>query len=118
MKLFHVTLKSSLDSILQEGLLPRRGPRSSQLGEIDEAVYCFASKEDCENALMNWLGEAFDDDEELVVLEINFEPAISRSDAAYEIAILEPIPGNCIEQVHDADFFCSSESSGFDCSVN
>ena len=67
---YHVTEKDSLDSILEEGLVPRTGPRSELLGEKRDSVFLFTSFENMENALYNWLGEVFEEEEEQAGIEI------------------------------------------------
>ena len=70
LELFHVTPKSNLESILTNGLIPQIGERSKEM-EIEPLVCLFASYEDCENALCNWLGESFDElEEELITLKV------------------------------------------------
>lgn len=41
------------------------------LGEEDEAVYLFSTLEDVTNALAQWLGEMYDDNEKLALLEVD-----------------------------------------------
>lgn len=69
MTLYHVTPSFNVDSIQKDGLQPRIGERSLSAGEKTPAVFLFANKDDLEQALLNWLGEMFED-EELVILEI------------------------------------------------
>lgn len=66
---YHVTPLSNLDSILRTGLQPQIGERSQYAGETTPAVYLFASKKDLEQAMLNWAGDEFED-EEIVYLEI------------------------------------------------
>lgn len=40
------------------------------MGEGEEVVYLFTSSEAMEEAVMNWLGDTFDEGDDLVVLEI------------------------------------------------
>lgn len=73
MILYHATLKSNLDSILEKGLVPQVGLRSKKIGETP-AVFLFPSYEDCTNALGNWLGEEFDEIEpyqEVISLKVS-----------------------------------------------
>lgn len=68
---YHITPMSNLESILQTGLEPRIGERSKELGENEKRVYLFHSIEDMNNALGNWLGECFEDEEiELAIIEL------------------------------------------------
>lgn len=94
---YHITLAKNLTSIMSEGLIPQIGERSQMLGEKDEAIYLFPTKADVTNALLQWLGEMYDDDEELALLEINTTRMhLVPSIADYEIKCLEPIPPHCI----------------------
>jgi hypothetical protein len=58
----HVTPLDNLYSILSKGLEPKIGTRSQKIEEKTPAIYLFNSLDDCNNALMNWLGEEFDED--------------------------------------------------------
>lgn len=102
---YHVCRGSSLTSILERGLIPSIGRNSENAGEATPAVFLFTSRLACEDALQNWLGELFDDDEQLYVLEImlpeNF-PVIS--DVEYEIKTECTISSECIIEVLDERF--------------
>lgn len=102
---FHVTTRDALDEILESGLQPRIGPRSKLGSESAPAIYLFASREDTENGLMNWLGECFDDDEELVVIEVDLVgvPQKRKSDH-FEVIVTENIPSERIAFVYDENF--------------
>lgn len=67
---YHVTPARSLPAIAREGLLPQIGPRSAELGETCPRIYLFASLDVLEDALSNWLGEAFKEDEPLTLLAV------------------------------------------------
>ena len=69
-KYYHITPKRNLPSIMKHGLIPQAGKRSKQLKE-EEAVFLFPSLEDLGNALCNWFGDCFDEDEILVSLEVH-----------------------------------------------
>lgn len=67
---FHVTPISNMDSILKMGLVPQIGERSKDIEE-EELVCLFRTYEDCETALLQWLGEEFEElEEELVSLKV------------------------------------------------
>ena len=94
---YHITPVKNLTSIMSEGLIPQIGERSQMLGEKDEAIYLFPTKADVTNALLQWLGEMYDDDEELALLEIDTTHMhLTPSIADYELICLEPIPPRCI----------------------
>lgn len=102
---YHVTDVKNLDSILKNGLVPKIGSLSEQLGETGEpkpAIYLFTSKEACVDAMGSWLGEAYDElDEETgeesrhVVLRVELgdeEDSDEQVDEEfYEKVVYEPI---------------------------
>ena len=67
--LFHITRHENLPSIMRKGLIPQTGERSQQI-ENSDGIYLFESKEMAEDALMNWLGDEYDEDESLSMLRI------------------------------------------------
>lgn len=91
MIVFHVTLTSRLQAILSEGLRPQVGPRSKQMGEMIPAVYCFADRLACIDGLSNWLGDCFDPDEELVVMEVDIGGLAFSNHAGWEVSLTCPI---------------------------
>lgn len=58
--LYHVTPASNLPNIQRFGLFPNLGERTQQLDAEKAGVFLFTSTEAVENALGNWLGEAFE----------------------------------------------------------
>lgn len=106
---FHVTLNSNLPSILSHGLIPRIGERSAQLTSSGFAlesvprVYFFPTLEDCENAIYNWLGDDFPDDEALSVLTVSLDGLEIEMDCDYEIATRHQVPPSQILDIHDLD---------------
>ena len=54
---YHVTDAQSLDSIAEYGLIPLLGVRAKRLGELAPAVYLFKTREQAEDAIVNWLGD-------------------------------------------------------------
>lgn len=69
--LFHIARKSDLQSIMATGLNPAIGDRSEALGEDTPRIYLFDSRVSAEEGLGSWLGDEFDEDEELVLLSVN-----------------------------------------------
>lgn len=102
---FHVTTEKALPGILEAGLLPQIGERSAQLGESEPAVFLFSSFENMENALWNWLGEVFDEEEERtgehvghVALRVLLPDGFAvPPDEMYEIAYPDAIPPENIQ---------------------
>ena len=59
--------------------------------------------EDCENALYNWLGDAFREDETLSVLTVSLDGIEIEQDCDYEIAVPHQIPPSRILNIHELD---------------
>ena len=98
---YHVTTKSSIETIRKSGLIPQIGPRSRLAGEVFPYVYLFDDYGTMEDAAMNWLGDLFDDDEILVLCEIklpeNFSKNLFRQDPdSFEILCPVRIPQELI----------------------
>ena len=92
---YHVTPADNLDSIMRVGLRPSIGHRAIACGEDTPMVYLFGHRKDVDNALMNWLGDEFDDDVALVVLQVECDSVV-RGDVAYEYVCFETIAPECI----------------------
>lgn len=100
---YHVTPVENLVSILERGLQPRIGERSAELGEQAPRVYLFSSRDACDNALANWLGECFDylPEDGLVILEIDVTGLVLESAVEYELVCYEAITPSRIVDVMD-----------------
>ena len=86
---FHITRERDVAVILREGLRPRIGARAEQLRET-AGVFLFDSQASAEDAVANWLGDEFEEDEQLVLLEVRLSPemrerAVSMVDAEIEV---------------------------------
>ncbi len=113
-RFFHVTPKQNLNSILANGLIPQIGKRSEDIGESQEAIYLFPNFEEMDNALANWLGECFiDDDEEedLIILQIDLPEGFpvrrevdSNGDLFYEAYCTCDISEEHITAVYDEEY--------------
>ena len=89
--LYHVAKKRNLRSIERNGLRVMV-PRDME-GE-EAGVYLFRSRKDAEEALMNWLGDRFDEDEELVLIKVDdrYVDEVSSDAAGYEVISKKAIP--------------------------
>ncbi|NLC22400.1 MAG: hypothetical protein GX771_10920 [Halomonadaceae bacterium] len=105
--MYHVTPRANLPSILQDGLEPRIGERSEALGEAAPRIYCFPTLADCNDALGQWLGDWFNDEEELhgepielAILELDRSqvPACA-SEVEWELCVSERIAPEAIVKV-------------------
>jgi hypothetical protein len=65
---FHITPARNLLSIMQDGLWPCCGERSEAIGESEPKVFLFPKIEEADDALYNWLGEAFEDESDLLLI--------------------------------------------------
>jgi len=93
--LYHVTTKKHWNSIKRNGL-KMAVPQDMEGEEI--GVYLFRNMNDVEDALMNWLGDRFDEDEELIVIKVNgiYVDTVSSDAADYEVIAKNDIPKQAI----------------------
>lgn len=97
---YHITLFSNWPNIKQHGLIPQIGPNSQALGETKPAIYLFPDLKSSNNALDNWFGDLYNDDQDLIRLTINCpNNLIQKSDAEYERVSYQTIPSNYITKV-------------------
>jgi len=91
---YHITPLKNVPSIQQNGLQPQIGDRTAQIPDEQSAIYCFPDVSSAEDALMNWLGDEFDESEELAMLEIDTTGLKGKftKHAEYELTIVSPIP--------------------------
>jgi len=96
---YHVTTLENYVDIEKNGLVPKIGPRSENLGEVDPRIYLFPDKITCSDALMNWLGEEFDEVDSFIILEVDISKFDKKSDVGYEVTVKEHIPTSHILKV-------------------
>lgn len=105
---YHLTTLDNYESIIENGLTPQIGPRSEALGETESRIYLFPDKLTCYDALSNWLGQEFDDEEELVILQLDITGFKTTSDVVYELTVNESIPASRILNIYsDLEFLDS-----------
>lgn len=97
---YHITLLDNLESILEEGILPNL-PADME-NEIT-GVYLFRSIGDAENAMLNWMGERFDETDELVMLKIDPVGIDICFEGDFESVSCDVIPPENILSVFDED---------------
>jgi len=88
---YHITPRRNVMSIMAKGLRPGIGDRSSKIDGETHGIYTFPNKQSAEDALMNWLGDEFDEDEELSLLKVDITGLRTVQGADYEIIVTEPI---------------------------
>lgn len=98
---YHVTTERASRKILVNGLIPRKGSRSNKLGEREEAIYLFKSIDDAEEAVMNWLGDEFNETAILVLLEVRVPSdfSITEIEGHFEAVSANPIPAKYIRLI-------------------
>lgn len=100
--LYHLTPLTNIAEILRDGLVPRIGERSRLAGEKHPAIFCFADLTLVDDALMNWLGDYFDEDEPLALLRLAApENLVMGKGAGYEVVVLSPLPAASIEVLYE-----------------
>ena len=98
---YHVTPTKNLKSIAKQGLTPTVGDRTSQIESEKSGIYVFPDRTSAEDAVMNWLGDEFDD-EPLTMLKIDvsgLEKNISKG-ADYELIVGTVIEPSRIKKVN------------------
>jgi len=95
---YHVTPTKNLKSIAKQGLLPTVGERSSKIAGEKKGIYAFPDKVSAENAVMNWLGDEFDD-EPLTMLKIDITGLDASKGADYELILDKVIEPSRIKKV-------------------
>lgn len=103
---YHITPTKNVQSILKEGLKPSSGKRSQKLKEAP-GTFLFKSVEDAQNALSNWLGDEFPENESLSILKVKLPKESSKSGSAaeFEHHVISHIPAKNIEHLGDADIY-------------
>ena len=98
--LYHITPTRNIKSILSKGLIPSIGQRSNQI-ESESNLYFFPSKDAAEDALMNWLGDEFDEDEPLALLQVSSNGIEGKftPGAEYEYTVSSPVPAQNIKVI-------------------
>lgn len=101
---YHVTTATALPSILQQGIIPATGPRSLILGETQPAIYFFSKDTEVEDGLVNWINDAFSEEETLYVLECNIEGMnIESKENQFELVCRQRIDPSLIAKVYTED---------------
>lgn len=104
--LYHVTNSKNIRSIKKNGLLPNKN------SEMNDAygVYMFKNKNDLEDALANWLGDKFyDENEEDNIIILTIDPkkinSILYSEVDYEVYTKESILPEAIIKIQTEEEF-------------
>ena len=98
---YHVTKKNRLSSIRRWGLRPAIGRRSTAFGEENPGIFLFDSTDAVEDALMGWLGEAYDEDDALVLLTVDLPEEFPLTREAFEFRSEVPILPSHIVKIED-----------------
>jgi len=95
---YHITKKDNLSSIKKYGILPKK---NKEMANEPFGIFLFTSKNDAEDAVVNWLGDRFDEEEELVMLTLDssYIRDIKQSIAGYEVYTENPIDPQAIKNI-------------------
>lgn len=109
-KFYHATHKSNKESIITSGLHPMIGKNSQLINESDANVYLFNSAEDLDTALGQWFGDLFEEDDELIIIEVLLDindPLLqfNQQDTCYESTYRGIITPDKFQQVMNEDMF-------------
>jgi hypothetical protein len=101
---YHVTPDHTYQTkIKRHGLIPRIGARSKNIGEPIKRIYLFGSLNACEDALMNWLGDEYEDMgvEFVAILEVDLDGIdVERNPyVPWEYWVFDPIPPDRIKLI-------------------
>ena len=95
---YHVTPTKNIRSILKNGLTTSTGPRSKKLN--DNGIFLFNDLDTLEDAVTNWLGDEFKEDESLSILKVSLPSdfkVTQTPNAEYEFSTMKPIPASAIQ---------------------
>ncbi len=93
---YHVTKKKNLLKIFRRGLIPSV---PADMSDDPKAVYLFIDEEALVDGLSNWLGDRFDEDEELAVLKVDILGLPTMEGADFEHVVPSLIPPSRICQI-------------------
>lgn len=101
---YHITPTENVHSIMKNGLKPSIGERSAKLGE-KPSTFLFKHKTDAGDALMNWMGDEYDEDTPLSLLKVKLPKEIKahQTEAGYEHQVFHHIHPKHIEHLGDVD---------------
>lgn len=92
MRYYHVTPEKFVPSILKRGIKAK-----VPANEDERGVYLFKSLDDAVEAIMNWLGDRFDEDEPLAIVVVDAaQIRVSTTAAAYEVISYSNVPASAI----------------------
>src|SRR6185369_13082425 len=94
---YHVTYARNWKTIQHKGLTPSVGKRSRKLSE-KPAIFLFGSKDDAEDALMNWLGDELEG-YPVILLQVSLPPGVPAHKVAFEYQVFQPIPPQYIRNL-------------------
>ena len=95
---YHVTPTKHIPFMKVHGIVPKKPTVRFE----PEAVYLFTNKEVAIDAIMNWLGDKFREDEPLVMLTISTNGLeLHDSDVGYELQSKKVIPWSNVVKVEN-----------------
>lgn len=104
MQFYHVTSLKNLANIKKQGLIPKKDKRGLGFEDSKPGIYLFNSKAEASDGVMNWLGDCFDDDEELVLLTLEISSDLVEPDPELDLSAVicfHPIAASCIIDIEE-----------------
>lgn len=93
---YHITPTKNVKWIMKDGLIPSIGSAASSYGEEEERIYLFPSKDEAEDATMNWLGDQYES-EVLALLLVDVTGIPLKKEVEWEYFTNQPIPADRIK---------------------
>jgi hypothetical protein len=91
---YHVTPTKNIEKIKSTGLIPSKNKETGDFG-----IFMFETTEALEDAMMNWLGDKFDENEDLSLLTLDITGLKYNHGAGYEILTTEKISPDRIKKI-------------------
>lgn len=109
---YHATRIENKNNILTNGLLPQIGENAATINEQEPLVYLFNTKDNLNDALAQWFGDLFEEDDQLIILKIKLDlndPNLcyNHGPSHYESTYSKAIPPDKIVEIYTEDTFAT-----------
>jgi len=98
---YHVSTETNTHSILRSGLQITKGDRSSQVEGEEAGIFLFRDTDSVEDALSNWLGDEFSEDERINLFEVTLPSTfpLENDPESWEVISRVDIPPSFIKLI-------------------
>lgn len=102
-EIYHITKTNNMPNIYQNGLLPKIGKNSKNLGETKPRIYFFSTPVYAIDALLNWFGDLYDLDTPLteITVQVPIKLLNKQEDLDWEVTTNQPISSKYIVATED-----------------